>query len=338
MNNVARTGAVALAVPIVLANLAAVYGQAGWAWTHLIDEQLRTQHGWAAVSLSIVFAMAIESIGIYLSTMAHLALMADQSAGLLRLGSYSIGVLAGALNYWHFASPGFAPNAVAVTFAVFSAISPWLWSVYSRYLNRVRLTELGMVDKRLVKLSTARKILHPVKSWRVVRWAAWSGVTEPDAAVAGWERATGRRPAVAVAAVPAVVPLAPAPFGPPRPPQGADGATSLPSWRAAPTWPPANGHRIELPSPDRRTRPASAPTSGAGANASRPEEKHLARARELLSTQYQRDRVAAEVAAPGVSRNNVKAAFSCGAPLADALLWVWRNESLRTDEPSEVSA
>jgi hypothetical protein len=167
-----------LLVPLVLVNAAAVWGQAGWAHEHL-----QPRSWWLALG----FATAIETIGVYLALEAHDALMHDQAAAMLRVGSYGVGVLAGGLNYWHFAGARFAPTATAVSFAVLSAISPWLWAIRSRAMNRARLVELGQIDKRGVKLSTSRKLWHPVKSLAVLSWASWAGVTEPDQAVRGWE-------------------------------------------------------------------------------------------------------------------------------------------------------
>lgn len=171
-------GRAVLAVPLVLVNTAAIYGQAGWAYSRI------THGGPGGLLIAVLFACAVESIGIYLAWEAHSALLADQASALLRTGSYAIGLLAGLLNYLHF-----RPDNVstAVAFGALSAISPWLWAVWSRARNRTRLAELGLVDQRGVKLSTSRKAWHPVKSLRVIRWAAWSGVTDPRSAVTGWE-------------------------------------------------------------------------------------------------------------------------------------------------------
>lgn len=170
-----------LAVPLVLVNAVAVWGQAGWAYEHIA-------HG--IIAIALLFALAVESIGIYLAWESHESLMADQASFALRAGSYSMGLLAGVLNFLHFSSPGGADDfTTGIAFGALSTISPWLWAVWSRARNRNRLAELGLVDVRAVKLSAARKLWHPIRSVRVVRWAAWSGVTSAAAAVAGWEEA-----------------------------------------------------------------------------------------------------------------------------------------------------
>lgn len=174
----------ALLVPLVLVNAVAVWGQAGWAFNHITEASWDVGLRWA---LSFGFAAAVESIGVYLAWEAHAALMANQSSGLLRLGSYAIGVLAGFLNYAHFAGDSYAPTPQAITFGLLSAISPWLWAIRSRSMNRDRLAELDMTDERGLKLSTSRKAWHPLKSLSVLRWAAWAGETRPAVAVARWE-------------------------------------------------------------------------------------------------------------------------------------------------------
>lgn len=165
-----------LAVPLLLVNTSAIWGQAGWAHEHIAASWL----------IAVAFAAAIESVGVYLAWESHEALMADQAAGMLRLGSYGVGGLAGALNYWHFSADG-EPTAQAVAFATMSSISPWLWAIWSRARNRTRLAELGMVDVRGVRLSASRKLWHPIRSIRVMSWASWEGITDPADAVRGWE-------------------------------------------------------------------------------------------------------------------------------------------------------
>jgi hypothetical protein len=173
------SGRPVLFLPLLMVNTAAVWGQSGWFHSHV------SPHVW---TLAIALAVAVESIGIYLSQEAHDARMNDQAAATLQFAAYAVGFVAAGLNYSHFIGQGVA---TAVTFALMSAISPWLWSVRSRSMNRKRLTELGQSDKRGVKLSTSRKIWHPWMSLQVIRWAAWAGVTNPDDAVRGWELMSG---------------------------------------------------------------------------------------------------------------------------------------------------
>jgi hypothetical protein len=175
---------------LVALNLVAMWGQAEWFHEHITNHD--GPEDWIP---AVGVALVIEMIGVYLAGMAHAALMADQSAGLLRFGSYLVGLLVGSLNYEHFAGTKHDPTAAAITFGALSTLSPWLWAIYSRYVNRDRLAALGLVDKRGVKLSTNRKFWHPIRSVRVTSFAAWRGITNPDQAVAEWEAARpGQKP------------------------------------------------------------------------------------------------------------------------------------------------
>lgn len=182
-----------LLLPLLLVNATAIWGQAGWAYERITDPN------WPEVArlvLAMLFATTIESIGIFLAWEAHLAMMADQASAPLRAGSYAVGGVAGWINWDHWHSD--SDNTRAATFAGLSAISPWLWSVWSRARNRARLAELNQSDSRGLKLSTSRKLWHPVRSLKLIRWAAWSGETRPSTAVATWEALTQppTRPAV----------------------------------------------------------------------------------------------------------------------------------------------
>lgn len=174
---------VALVAPLVLVNAAAVYGQAGWAYDHL---------GHSAV-IAVLFAAAVESIGVYLAGEAHAALLAGDASARLRLGSYLVGVLVGCLNYGHFAGADFAPNPLALTFGLLSSVSPWLWAIRSRSLHRDRLRELGQIDPRAVRFSLLRWVLYPLRTFRTFRYAVWAGIVQPAEAVTAADRAYAAR-------------------------------------------------------------------------------------------------------------------------------------------------
>lgn len=178
-----RTQTIALVVPLLLVNSAALYGQAGWAYDHLGHNR----------AVAVLFAAAVELIGVYLAAEAHGALMAGDASARLRLGSYLIGLLVGVLNYAHFAGPAYAPNPVALTFGLLSSISPWLWSIRSRSMNRDRLRELGQIDPRAVRFSLLRWFMFPVRTVRAFRGAVWTGEVQPAAAVAAADRARSER-------------------------------------------------------------------------------------------------------------------------------------------------
>jgi hypothetical protein len=173
----------ALVLPLLLVNAAAVYGQAGWAHDHL------TPH-WLVAAL---FAASVESVGIYLASEAHSALMAGDASARLRLGSYVLGLLVGSLNYGHYASADYRPNPLAVTFGLLSSISPWLWSIRSRSMNREQLRHLGQIDPRAVRFSMLRWVLFPVQTTQAFRAAVWAGIVQPAEAIAAADRRRAER-------------------------------------------------------------------------------------------------------------------------------------------------
>jgi hypothetical protein len=175
-------------IPIViLTNITAMTIQMLWARDEMAT-LWPSMEPFGLIILAVFWAVTLESCGVYLSAMAHAARLADQSAGFLQTAAYGVGALMGALNYSHFAG-WTKPNAIAIGAGMASVVSPWFWAIWSKYRSRARLAELGQVDKRAVKLSTARKFWHPFRSLGVVRHATWAGTVEPDAAVQGWEQA-----------------------------------------------------------------------------------------------------------------------------------------------------
>jgi len=176
----------ALLVPLLLVNGVAVYGQSGWAYENL------HLGGWI---VAIGFALAVESIGVYLSAEAHAAKMAGHSAGMLQLGAYGVGLLSGALNYAHFAGANLRATPLAMAFAALSALSPILWGIRSRSMNRERLYAAGLIDPRAVKFSRLRWILFPARTFRAFRYAVWNGIQSPAEAVTGEEAARAARTA-----------------------------------------------------------------------------------------------------------------------------------------------
>jgi hypothetical protein len=168
--------------PLVLVNIVAVYGQYGWAEANLPGITVRgsTFPLWA-----VLFAAALESIAIYLSYEAHKARMAGDSSAKLWAAAYGVAFLAGALNYWHLADPvTHQPTPAAVAFAAMSLLSPWLWGIRSRSMNRDRLRDLDLIEPRAVKFSAARWALFPRQTFAAFKAAVWAGETNPRAAVA----------------------------------------------------------------------------------------------------------------------------------------------------------
>jgi hypothetical protein len=169
-----RTSSAAItAVPIVLVNIVAFYGQYDYL-THALA---------APRIITTIMAAALESIAIYLAYQAHVALIADDSALRLRLGAYSVALLIAALNYSHWMKPGWRPTATAVAFALCSAISPVLWSIHSRRSSRAILKSKGLIEDHAVRLGATRWFWHVIKSVRVMFAATWIGENRPAEAI-----------------------------------------------------------------------------------------------------------------------------------------------------------
>ena len=171
-----------LAVPLVLVNLFAAFGQSLWAWDNLTKDM----PGPARVVISVGFSIAVETVALVLSAIAHRARMAGDASLPARLASYGVAGGAAFANYSHW-SPDWAPTAAACTFAAFSFGSPWLWGIWSKSKHRAALRESGQIDPRSVRFSLARWLLWFGPTFRAYRLAVWEGTTDPAAAVNRWE-------------------------------------------------------------------------------------------------------------------------------------------------------
>jgi hypothetical protein len=164
-----------LAIPLVLVNAAAVYGQVQWATANLADGR---------IGFAVLFALTVESIAVYLAYEAHAALLAGDASLRLRVASYLAAGLVGALNYSHFAGSRLQPTATALVFGGLSSISPWLWSIRSRSLRRDQLRSAGLIDPRSAHFAAAKWVNFPIRTLRAYRWSIDHGVPEERAA---WE-------------------------------------------------------------------------------------------------------------------------------------------------------
>lgn len=165
--------AVAAAIPVVLVNAVAFAGQFAFLRAHL---------PWPLPG-QVMVAVALESVAVYLAFHAHLAQLANDSALRLRLAAYSFALIIGAMNYSHYARPGWRPTFAAVAVGLMSAASPWLWSVHSRRVSRDRLMDAGLVEPHALRLGATRWLWHPLRSARVMWHATWEGITDPAEAL-----------------------------------------------------------------------------------------------------------------------------------------------------------
>jgi hypothetical protein len=173
---------VGAAVPVALVNATAFIGQFAWVRQHV---------PWLAPG-QVLFAVTLESVAIYLAWHAHLAQLANDSAGRLKLAAYSFALVIGAMNYSHYASH-WRPNALAVGLGLMSALSPWLWGVHSRRASRDRLMERGLVEEHAVRLGANRWMWHPWRAMHVMYHATWVGEGNPGAAISQYEEIQAAR-------------------------------------------------------------------------------------------------------------------------------------------------
>lgn len=148
---------------LLLVNSAAIWGQAGWALEHIVPAAWDWRAG---LALALGFAAALELIGVFLATMADEAEARHQPAGGIRLGSYAVGLVSGALNLSHWG----VWTAAAAAFGFLSAVSPFLWGIYSRV-------------RRGRPIAPSRRFWHPVAAVRLIRHMAWHGLTDELAAI-----------------------------------------------------------------------------------------------------------------------------------------------------------
>jgi hypothetical protein len=148
---------------LLLVNSAAIWGQAGWALDHIVPAQWDWRAG---LALALGFAAALELIGVFLATMADEAEARRQPAGGIRLGSYAVGLVSGGLNVSHWG----VWTAAAFAFGFLSAVSPFLWGIYSRV-------------RRGEPIAPSRRFWHPIAAIRLIRFMAWRGLTDELAAI-----------------------------------------------------------------------------------------------------------------------------------------------------------
>lgn len=177
-----REGRGVLVLVLVLVNSAAVWGQTGW----FLDNATAPEWWpWVALAVAIGLAASLELIGVYCAQMADRSEAKNMPAGGTRFFSYVAGIVSGILNFSHWWHTG---AAAALTFGLLSAVSPFLWGIWSR-VNRGR------------PVAPSRRLWHPKRSIKLIRHMAWQGIVDETEAIWDMEAPTGPEP----------VPVSPAP-------------------------------------------------------------------------------------------------------------------------------
>ncbi len=177
--------------PLILVNLAAIYGQLAFFYQHVAPATWPIP---GKIALAIVVALAIESIAVYVGWHAHDALInkLGRTAARLRRASYAIATLVAAINYAHFADFTEATgnklglNAASVAFGLLSLISPWLWGLHSRRARNIQLAKEGVADATGATFSGERIRSFPIRAYLARRWSIDHYITDPKAAWEGY--------------------------------------------------------------------------------------------------------------------------------------------------------
>ncbi|MEW2474587.1 hypothetical protein AB0875_12430 [Micromonospora gifhornensis] len=159
-------------LPLLLINGGAAYAQAAYAYTSVAPDAWNMP---SKLAFAVAFAVAIESIAVYVQWHAHDALMlnAHATAASLRRASWGIAAVVAGINYAHFAGPHARPTAAAVAFALLSLLSPWLWGLHTRRAQHLQLLaeDADLIDEGGVEFSPQRRRAFPVRAWLAKRWS-----------------------------------------------------------------------------------------------------------------------------------------------------------------------
>jgi hypothetical protein len=170
--------------PLVIVNGAAVYGQLDYAYREVAPRDWNTA---SKIALALMFALAVESIALYIQWHAHDALMqkSHATAARLRRNSYLVASVVASINYTHFADGSiFRPTAAAVAFGLLSSMSPWLWGLHTRRAQHVQLlaSDEHLIDDGGAEFSTARRRAFPIRTWHARRWSIDHSEQDPRVA------------------------------------------------------------------------------------------------------------------------------------------------------------
>lgn len=164
-------GAVPLLAPLVVS---------GWYTVHV---------GMQALALPLAVAIALTAAlegGIWkLARLYERTLVAGYSTLALRFGLIAYVAATGGLIYWHAHVTGgdWKPSLVV---AGMSAAGFYIWGRQARWARRKELEAAGRVDKQLVRFSAWSWLLHPVETFRALRFAVRHRIDQPIPAMAAY--------------------------------------------------------------------------------------------------------------------------------------------------------
>lgn len=154
-----------LVVVLVLVNSAAIWGQVGWALSHIVPKVIPDADWRIGMALALVFSMGLELTGVVLALFADSADEVGVPSGGMRFGSYAMGLASGAINLSHWGW-----NAAGISFALLSTLSPFLWGIRAKIA-------------RGLPVAPSRRFWHPRSSVELIREMAWRGLADESEAM-----------------------------------------------------------------------------------------------------------------------------------------------------------
>ncbi len=141
----------------------------------------------------------LESIALFLGMHGMRALRRKDSAFWLIFGATIVAGIVACLNFDHYRSADGTPSIASYAFALFSFVAPFLWRVKIRSDHRDELVANGEIDVRGLKLPRVMWAMHPIKSFKVYRHAAWTGQRDVELAVKEWDASLAEKPVKGIA-------------------------------------------------------------------------------------------------------------------------------------------
>lgn len=175
--------------PLVIISGLAITGQYG-----SFSEYLKPTFSGFSGIVAVLMALGLEFIALFLGLHALKALRRKDSATGLLLSATVVAGLVAYLNFDHYQNPDGTASIASYAFALFSFIAPFLWRVKIRSDHRDELAQNGEIDKRGLKLPRVMWAMHPIKSFKVYRFAAWTGQRDVELAVKEWATAIDEKP------------------------------------------------------------------------------------------------------------------------------------------------
>ncbi|QFU89525.1 hypothetical protein YIM_21735 [Amycolatopsis sp. YIM 10] len=125
-------------------------------------------------------ATALEPLGLSMAGLAHKARTADDSAGLYRVGMWTVVLIAAGVNYRHGSTGWAQPSLNGVVFAALYLGSVTGWELRERQAHRQR--HAGRLPPQRPRFGVARWLRYPRISIRATSFAIRDNLTDPHVA------------------------------------------------------------------------------------------------------------------------------------------------------------